>query len=104
MIIILCQYSWQCFCGDTYDRHGPLNEGSCNAQCSGNRSEICGGDFAISVYSGELFTRVSRFDSNAFPYFESVLLITVDCIDYTAVIGHRFISSMLQPMFNKHTV
>ena len=43
------QYGSQCFCGNSYGKYGPAN--NCNMSCSGNRSEICGGFWANSIYS-----------------------------------------------------
>jgi len=45
------QYGIECFCGDSYDTYGPLEESSCNVQCADQSSEtICGGGWANSVY------------------------------------------------------
>ena len=46
------QYGFECWCGsdDEFDRHGP---GVCDIPCVGNEDEVCGGDFAISVYPNE---------------------------------------------------
>lgn len=49
----MSQYFWQCFCGESYNGNGRLNEGSCTTNCSGNKSEICGGVNALSVYAGK---------------------------------------------------
>jgi len=43
------QYSRECFCGNDYDDYGPAN--NCNMPCTGNRKEMCGGTWALSVYS-----------------------------------------------------
>ena len=42
------QYSNQCFCGNSYGKLGKSN--NCNMPCSGNSQEICGGNWANSVY------------------------------------------------------
>ncbi|HHL33605.1 MAG TPA: hypothetical protein ENJ30_04505, partial [Desulfobulbaceae bacterium] len=42
------QYSSYCFCGDSYGKSGEAN--NCNMPCAGNKSEICGGDWANSLY------------------------------------------------------
>ena len=42
------QYSSQCFCGNNYGRYGQAT--NCNMQCSGDRSKICGGTWANSIY------------------------------------------------------
>lgn len=46
------QYSSECWCGSAtdYDRYG---DGVCDMPCDGNTSEICGGNFAISIYSND---------------------------------------------------
>ncbi|NPV04172.1 MAG: hypothetical protein HPY67_05500 [Syntrophaceae bacterium] len=43
------QYGQQCFCGNTYGKYGPAT--NCDMKCAGNPAEICGGNFANSVYS-----------------------------------------------------
>ena len=43
------QYGSQCFCGNSYGKYGRAN--NCDMPCSGNRSQICGGFWANSVYS-----------------------------------------------------
>ncbi|XP_074659526.1 xylosyltransferase oxt-like [Tubulanus polymorphus] len=45
------QYSYECFCGDSYGKHGPLKESSCSSYCRGNADEMCGGVWANSIYS-----------------------------------------------------
>ncbi len=42
------QYSRYCFCGNSYGKLGKAN--NCNMPCAGNKSEICGGGWANSVY------------------------------------------------------
>ncbi len=39
--------SW-CFCGNSFGRSGKAD--NCNVKCGGNRDDICGGDWANSVY------------------------------------------------------
>ncbi|SPQ00829.1 exported hypothetical protein [Candidatus Sulfobium mesophilum] len=39
--------SW-CFCGNSFGRSGKAD--NCNMKCGGNRDDICGGDWANSVY------------------------------------------------------
>ncbi|XP_036356851.1 uncharacterized protein LOC115209445 isoform X2 [Octopus sinensis] len=47
------QYGTECFCSNNYDRYG--KSGYCWAKCSGNTSQICGGNLVNSVYStGEI--------------------------------------------------
>ena len=41
------QFGTECFCGDSYDKHGEAS--NCDVPCSGDGSEICGGDNANSV-------------------------------------------------------
>ncbi|MCU0553544.1 MAG: WSC domain-containing protein [Syntrophales bacterium] len=40
-----CQH---CHCGNSYGKYGPAK--NCDAKCSGNQAEICGGTWANSVY------------------------------------------------------
>ena len=42
------QYASVCFCGNSYGKYGPA--GNCDAKCTGNPGEICGGSWANSVY------------------------------------------------------
>ena len=45
------QYGTQCWCGSTPFIYGQAQQGSCNTECGGNYSIICGGYFSNSVYS-----------------------------------------------------
>jgi WSC domain len=38
----------QCFCGETYGAYGPAND--CTLTCPGDATEMCGGNYANSVY------------------------------------------------------
>ena len=42
------QYSSQCFCGNSYGKYGRAS--NCNMHCNGDKSKICGGTWANSVY------------------------------------------------------
>lgn len=42
------QYASWCFCGNYYGKYGESN--NCNMKCSGNKSQICGGGWANSIY------------------------------------------------------
>lgn len=44
------QYHRQCFCGNSYNRFRPLPLTACGAACSGNQTEMCGGNWKLSVY------------------------------------------------------
>ena len=41
----------QCYCGQTAPTADPLPNSECNKQCSGDKSQKCGGDWSINVYS-----------------------------------------------------
>ncbi len=43
------QYSSQCFCGNSYGKYGKAV--NCNMRCNGDKSKICGGTWANSVYN-----------------------------------------------------
>ena len=45
------QFSYQCFCGNSFGKYGPLPESRCDMGCSGKPGEKCGGFWANSVYS-----------------------------------------------------
>jgi WSC domain. len=51
------QYYEQCYCGNSYDRNGKLEESRCNTPCRGNSAEMCGGRWANSVYSTGVTTQ-----------------------------------------------
>jgi hypothetical protein len=40
----------ECFCGNSYGKHGQVNESECNMKCNGNQSQTCGGLWRLSVY------------------------------------------------------
>ncbi|OAG27282.1 WSC domain-containing protein [Thermodesulfatator autotrophicus] len=42
------QYSSQCFCGNSYGKYGPAI--NCNMKCTGDENQICGGNWANSIY------------------------------------------------------
>ena len=42
------QYSRECYCGNTYDKHGPAD--NCNSPCASDTSQTCGGSWALTVY------------------------------------------------------
>ena len=42
------QYSKQCFCGNTTPVEVASN---CDRKCSGNKNQVCGGSWALNVYS-----------------------------------------------------
>ena len=42
------QYASYCFCGNKFGKFGAAD--NCNAKCTGNRDETCGGTWANSVY------------------------------------------------------
>jgi len=41
-----------CYCGNTYDLYGPT---TCSNPCGGDKSQICGDTWGLTVYSGNLF-------------------------------------------------
>ena len=42
------QYGSYCFCGNKFGKLGTAD--NCNAKCTGNRDETCGGTWANTVY------------------------------------------------------
>ena len=42
------QYASYCFCGNTFGKFGKSD--GCNAKCTGNRDETCGGTWANAIY------------------------------------------------------
>ncbi|KIY46772.1 hypothetical protein FISHEDRAFT_75298 [Fistulina hepatica ATCC 64428] len=48
------EYSYQCFCGDSYTNNGRgtiVSGAYCNSACSGNSTEMCGGTGYMGVYT-----------------------------------------------------
>ena len=47
--------SQNCYCGNAYGKEGAASRWSlkCNKPCSGNPSQICGGEYANSIYQVE---------------------------------------------------
>ncbi len=45
------EYGSQCFCGNSYGKYGKAD--NCNMKCSGNANEICGGFWAINIYTAK---------------------------------------------------
>ena len=44
------QYQTDCYCGQSYGRHGSNPESECSMTCSGDPSRTCVGGFASEVY------------------------------------------------------
>ncbi|XP_077991684.1 uncharacterized protein LOC144445917 [Glandiceps talaboti] len=44
------QHHEECFCGVAYDKYGEINEAECSTACNGNSSQMCGGNWRMSVY------------------------------------------------------
>ena len=42
------QWSKECFCGDEYQNYGEAD--NCDMPCSGDKTEICGGNWAMNIY------------------------------------------------------
>jgi len=45
------QYGTQCFCGNSYGSYGRAT--NCDMECSGDKSQMCGGSWANSVYKAD---------------------------------------------------
>jgi beta-glucanase (GH16 family) len=45
------EYSNECYCGNSYDLYGLIDENNCNNNCKGNYNDICGGGWSLSIYS-----------------------------------------------------
>lgn len=53
------EYYGECFCGASVN--GPqISETSCNFPCTGNKSEVCGGNDIISIYQDPTFPTVDN--------------------------------------------
>ncbi|KAH0525182.1 hypothetical protein TsFJ059_007583 [Trichoderma semiorbis] len=49
--IAATEYGGQCYCGNELVGSSKLAENQCTMACEGNSKEVCGGNWAISVYS-----------------------------------------------------
>lgn len=49
--IAATEYGGQCYCGNELVGSAKLAESQCSVACEGNSKEVCGGSWAISVYS-----------------------------------------------------
>lgn len=54
------QFSYLCFCGNTYGRYGELPEALCSSQCTNKRDSFCGGHWSNSIYETGEFTRTLK--------------------------------------------
>ena len=53
------EYYGECFCGASVN--GPqIDESNCNFPCTGNKSEVCGGNDIISIYQDPTFPTVDE--------------------------------------------
>lgn len=50
------EYYGECFCGSTVNGE-QIEEAECNTPCSGNKSENCGGNNALSIYQDPTFPK-----------------------------------------------
>ena len=41
----------ECFCGQNAPSEEPISDSECNHKCSGDRTQNCGGNWAINIYS-----------------------------------------------------
>ncbi|KAL9974270.1 hypothetical protein ACROYT_G011287, partial [Oculina patagonica] len=44
------QFSYLCFCGNTYGRYGELPDALCSSKCTNKRDSFCGGHWSNSIY------------------------------------------------------
>ncbi|XP_071162401.1 uncharacterized protein [Mytilus edulis] len=44
----------ECFCGDVLRKNKKRKEGDCKTPCSGNKQQICGGPWRISIYTAQI--------------------------------------------------
>ncbi|XP_071162416.1 uncharacterized protein [Mytilus edulis] len=44
----------ECFCGDVLRKNKKKREGDCKTPCSGNKQQICGGPWRISIYTAQI--------------------------------------------------
>ncbi|VDI14319.1 Hypothetical predicted protein [Mytilus galloprovincialis] len=47
------EYGIECFCGDVLRKNKKRKESDCKMPCSGNKQQICGGTWRISIYTGK---------------------------------------------------
>ncbi|CAC5414962.1 TN [Mytilus coruscus] len=47
------EYGYECFCGNVLRKDRKRKESDCKTPCSGNKQQICGGTWRISIYTGK---------------------------------------------------
>ena len=93
------QSGQQCFCGNSYGGHGPA--GDCTEACAGDAMEICGGNYANSVYATTPITiptaqYLGCFADSAsspdfsFPAYASAYNTTAACVADCAYRGYAY--------------
>ncbi|XP_015764682.1 PREDICTED: xylosyltransferase oxt-like [Acropora digitifera] len=45
------QYGYLCRCGDTYGKYGKIPDEECNALCSGDKMQKCGGFWKSAIFT-----------------------------------------------------
>ena len=71
------QYGVECFCSNTL-REYPMKEDECNKPCPGNKKQMCGGTWRISVY------KTSK-QSYFIYYIKNIIRIEVHNCSYLAL-------------------
>ncbi len=44
------QYGMECWCGNSYGKHGEQEDSKCTKPCTGDTQQMCGGELTNSVY------------------------------------------------------
>ncbi|CAG2252624.1 PLG [Mytilus edulis] len=60
---LFIQYGFECFCGNVLRKDRKRKESDCKTPCAGNKRQICGGTWRISIYTGSAYIGCYRDDS-----------------------------------------
>ncbi|XP_068696664.1 uro-adherence factor A-like isoform X2 [Montipora foliosa] len=73
------QYGYLCRCGDTYGKYGKVPDEECNALCTGDKAQKCGGFWKSAVFTTDGAMQPSKRGN--FFHIDSVQPITEDIFD-----------------------
>ncbi|CAC5423642.1 unnamed protein product [Mytilus coruscus] len=59
------EYGYECFCGNVLRKDRKRKESDCKTPCSGNKQQICGGTWRISIYTGKTPKCTKKCHKNA---------------------------------------
>ncbi|XP_070555713.1 uncharacterized protein [Ptychodera flava] len=88
------QYGSQCFCGDTYDIYGKVDDSECSMACTGRPNQICGGNWRFNAYKIHYAEYIGCYEDQAdraLPVYDETDDMTVrKCVKSCYDTGHRY--------------